>query len=208
MTLAPCGFQAGCHHIVFLAKHHLYLVAVSAAGEPPALLRRQLELMYDQVILIVTSSVEKVLDRNPGYDVRHLLAGTFGSFHSLVQVRGSSALFWAPSGLFGVESQRLQHSRVQTLELVSICVPHGHVQLLTFTPLQCRHSVYNQATSFSATSRCTCLLESGSWWPICCPQLSMPTMARRCTPSSQPGIRCDTPTDCPQNIAIATVKSA
>lgn len=36
-----------------------------------------------QVLLIVTASVEAALSRNPGYDVRRLLAGTFGSFTGL-----------------------------------------------------------------------------------------------------------------------------
>lgn len=68
--------EMGRHQYVFLMRGHIYLVAVSCAGEPLEVLRYQLELLYNHILFIVTSSVEKVLQRNPAYDVAHLLAGT------------------------------------------------------------------------------------------------------------------------------------
>ncbi len=50
------SMQAGAHQLVFLLRGHLYLVAVSSAGEPKVALVRQLEMLYHQMLVIVTTS--------------------------------------------------------------------------------------------------------------------------------------------------------
>jgi hypothetical protein len=103
-------------------------VATSAAGEPASVLLRQLDVVYDQILFIVTSGtewhpvilstrpmaiyhsvsgllgnggamcvhvllcllsrragLEKACARNPGFDVRGLLAGTSGVLRALTR---------------------------------------------------------------------------------------------------------------------------
>lgn len=47
--------SVGGTRIVFLLRGHLYFLAVSSLGEPVAALRRQLELLYSQVLFLVTT---------------------------------------------------------------------------------------------------------------------------------------------------------
>lgn len=77
--------SVGRHQFVFVCKVNMYFVGVSSAGEPAAAIAKQLELLYNQVIFIVTTGVERVLVRNPAYDVRQLLAGTSSVFTALVK---------------------------------------------------------------------------------------------------------------------------
>lgn len=46
----------GGTQLTFLLRGHLYLVAVSSRGEAVAALRRQLEMLYNHIILLVTTS--------------------------------------------------------------------------------------------------------------------------------------------------------
>lgn len=48
------SFTVGSCQLVFLLAGQLYLVAVSSRGEAPAALRRQLELLYQSILMVVT----------------------------------------------------------------------------------------------------------------------------------------------------------
>ena len=65
--------RSGQHLIVFLEKGPLYLVAVSAAGEPAAALALQLELLHAHLLAILTNSFDRMLARNPRFEPRRLL---------------------------------------------------------------------------------------------------------------------------------------
>lgn len=59
--------------IVFLLRNTLYFVVVASTGEPENVLLRQLDFMYQHILLILTSKVQNVLENNPSTDIRQLL---------------------------------------------------------------------------------------------------------------------------------------
>ena len=77
--------KAGAHHVVFLMRGPLYLVAVSSIGEPVQHTWRQLRLLHAQIFSILTGSrVESIFARNAAYDARGLLGGTDRVMRSLL----------------------------------------------------------------------------------------------------------------------------
>ncbi|KAG2454962.1 hypothetical protein HYH02_000788 [Chlamydomonas schloesseri] len=80
------SIRSGATLIVFLLRGPLVLVAASSCGEPASALRRQLELLHGQLVLVVTSGLERIIQRNPSYDVRSLLDGVGGVMSSLVRM--------------------------------------------------------------------------------------------------------------------------
>ncbi|XP_024022565.1 vacuolar fusion protein MON1 homolog isoform X2 [Morus notabilis] len=78
--------RAGKHQVVFLVKGPIYLVCISCTEEPYESLRGQLELMYGQMILILTKSVNRCFEKNPKFDMTPLLGGTDIVFSSLVHL--------------------------------------------------------------------------------------------------------------------------
>ncbi|KAD7479718.1 hypothetical protein E3N88_02854 [Mikania micrantha] len=68
--------RAGKHQVVFLVKKPIYLVCISCTEEPYESLRGQLELLYGQLILILTKSVNRCFEKNPKFDMTPLLGGT------------------------------------------------------------------------------------------------------------------------------------
>ncbi|KAH7836699.1 hypothetical protein Vadar_004482 [Vaccinium darrowii] len=76
--------RAGKHQVVFLVKGPIYLVCISCTEEPYESLRGQLELIYGQMILILTKSVNRCFEKNPKFDMTPLLGGTDVVFSSLV----------------------------------------------------------------------------------------------------------------------------
>ncbi|CAK9312002.1 unnamed protein product [Citrullus colocynthis] len=84
--------KAGKHQVVFLVKGPIYLVCISCTEEPYESLRGQLELIYGQMILILTKSVNRCFERNPKFDMTSLLGGTDVVFSSLIHSFG-----WNPA---------------------------------------------------------------------------------------------------------------
>ncbi|GER57722.1 vacuolar fusion protein mon1 [Striga asiatica] len=76
--------RAGKHQVVFLVKGPIYLVCISCTEEAYESLRGQLELLYGQMILILTKSVNRCFERNPKFDMTSLLGGTDVVFSSLI----------------------------------------------------------------------------------------------------------------------------
>uniref|UniRef100_A0A2P2MH51 Vacuolar fusion protein MON1 homolog n=1 Tax=Rhizophora mucronata TaxID=61149 RepID=A0A2P2MH51_RHIMU len=76
--------RAGKHQVVFLVKGPIYLVCISCTEEPYESLRVQLELIYGQMILILTKSVNRCFEKNPKFDMTSLLGGTDVVFSSLI----------------------------------------------------------------------------------------------------------------------------
>ncbi|KAG5515491.1 hypothetical protein RHGRI_036515 [Rhododendron griersonianum] len=70
--------------VVFLVKGPIYLVCISCTEEPYESLRAQLELIYGQMILILTKSVNRCFEKNPKFDMTPLLGGTDVVFSSLI----------------------------------------------------------------------------------------------------------------------------
>jgi len=65
----------GQHKIVFLIREPMYLIAISRTAESVALLEQQLVYVHRQIISILTSSVNDILESSPNYDVRLLMSG-------------------------------------------------------------------------------------------------------------------------------------
>ncbi|GAB4859222.1 Vacuolar fusion protein mon1 [Ancistrocladus abbreviatus] len=76
--------RAGKHQVVFLVKGPIYLVCISCTEEPFESLTGQLELIYGQMILILTKSVNRCFEKNPNFDMTPLLGGTDVVFSSLI----------------------------------------------------------------------------------------------------------------------------
>nr|QCC72925.1 MON1 [Mangifera indica] len=76
--------KAGEHQVVFLVKGPIYLVCISCTEEPYESLRGQLELLYGQMILILTKSINRCFEKNPKFDMTPLLGGTDVVFSSLI----------------------------------------------------------------------------------------------------------------------------
>ncbi|XP_031273892.1 vacuolar fusion protein MON1 homolog [Pistacia vera] len=76
--------KAGKHQVIFLVKGPIYLVCISCTEEPYESLRGQLELLYGQMILILTKSVNRCFEKNPKFDMTPLLGGTDVVFSSLI----------------------------------------------------------------------------------------------------------------------------
>nr|XP_029123913.1 vacuolar fusion protein MON1 homolog isoform X2 [Elaeis guineensis] len=76
--------RAGNHQVVFLVKGPIYLVCISCTEEPYEGLRGQLELIYSQMLLILTKSVHRCFEKNPKFDMTSLLGGTDAVFSSLI----------------------------------------------------------------------------------------------------------------------------
>ncbi|GIL46340.1 hypothetical protein Vafri_3345 [Volvox africanus] len=85
--------RSGSTLIVFMLHGPLYFVAVSSVGEPATALKRQLDLLYGQLVLIVTTGLERIIQRNPSYDVRSLLDGVGGVLSALVSMLRADASY-------------------------------------------------------------------------------------------------------------------
>ncbi|GMI92110.1 MONENSIN SENSITIVITY1 [Hibiscus trionum] len=78
--------KAGKHQVVFLVKGPIYLVCISCTEEPFESLKGQLELIYGQLILILTKSINRCFEKNPKFDMTPLLGGTDVVFSSLIHL--------------------------------------------------------------------------------------------------------------------------
>ncbi|XP_011010049.1 PREDICTED: vacuolar fusion protein MON1 homolog A-like [Populus euphratica] len=76
--------RAGKHQVVFLVKGPIYLVCISCTEQPYESLKGELELIYGQMILILTKSVNRCFEKNPKFDMTPLLGGTDVVFSSLI----------------------------------------------------------------------------------------------------------------------------
>nr|AVR59268.1 SAND family protein [Stellera chamaejasme] len=76
--------RAGKHQVVFLVKGPIYLVCISCSDEPYESLKGQLELIYGQMILILTKSINRCFEKNSKFDMTPLLGGTDVVFSSLI----------------------------------------------------------------------------------------------------------------------------
>ncbi|CAD7695859.1 unnamed protein product [Ostreobium quekettii] len=77
--------QAGRCQIVFLLKGPIVLVGLSRVGESPSWVSKQLELIFFQILSLATGALLRVLERNPGSDVRNLVKGSQGMLESLIK---------------------------------------------------------------------------------------------------------------------------
>lgn len=126
--------RAGNHQIIFLVKGPIYLVCISCTEEPFQALKGQLELLYDQMLLILTKSIDKCFEKNSKFDMTPLLGGTDVVFSSLIH-----AFSWNPATyLHAYTCLPLRHSTRQAAGAVLQDVADSGV---LFAILMCRHKV-------------------------------------------------------------------
>jgi hypothetical protein len=94
--LGGSGIQciiAGELRFVFYRRDPLYLLGITQQSDPPELVTRQLEYVYDQIVSLVTSGHIDALRKNPKRDIRHLIDGAEHVVHQLIDDMDSSPCF-------------------------------------------------------------------------------------------------------------------
>ncbi|KAM0948244.1 putative vacuolar fusion protein Mon1 [Dioscorea sansibarensis] len=126
--------RAGKHQVVFLVKGPIYLVCISCTEEPYEALKGQLELIYGQMLLILTKSVNRCFEKNPKFDMSPLLGGTDAVFSSLIH-----AFSWNPATfLHAYTCLPLAYSTRQAAGAILQDVADSGV---LFAILMCKHKV-------------------------------------------------------------------
>ncbi|KAJ7947814.1 Vacuolar fusion protein MON1 [Quillaja saponaria] len=126
--------RAGKHQVVFLVKGPIYLVCISCTEEPYESLRGQLEFIYDQMLLILTKSVNRCFEKNPKFDMTSLLGGTDVVFSSLIH-----SFSWNPATfLHAYTCLPLAYATRQAAGTILQDVADSGV---LFAILMCRHKV-------------------------------------------------------------------
>ncbi|RWR74096.1 Vacuolar fusion protein MON1 [Cinnamomum micranthum f. kanehirae] len=126
--------RAGKHQVIFLVKGPIYLVCISCTEEPYEALRGQLELIYGQMLLILTKSVNRCFEKNPKFDMTPLLGGTDAVFSSLIH-----SFSWNPATfLHAYTCLPLAYSTRQAAGAILQDVADSGV---LFAILMCKHKV-------------------------------------------------------------------
>lgn len=126
--------RAGKHQVVFLVKGPIYLVCISCTEEPHESLSEQLELLYGQMILILTKSINRCFEKNPKFDMTPLLGGTDAVFSSLIH-----SFSWNPATfLHAYSCLPLAYPTRQAAGAILQDVAESGV---LFTILMCKHKV-------------------------------------------------------------------
>ncbi|AEC08115.1 SAND family protein [Arabidopsis thaliana] len=168
--------KAGNHQVVFLVKGPIYLVCISCTDETYEYLRGQLDLLYGQMILILTKSIDRCFEKNAKFDMTPLLGGTDAVFSSLVH-----SFSWNPATfLHAYTCLPLPYALRQATGTIlqEVCASG-----VLFSLLMCRHKVVSLAGAQKASLHPDDLLllsnfvmssesfrTSESFSPICLPR--------------------------------------
>ncbi|VVA90421.1 unnamed protein product [Arabis nemorensis] len=168
--------KAGKHQVVFLVKGPIYLVCISCTDETYDYLRGQLDLLYGQMILILTKSIDRCFEKNAKFDMSPLLGGTDAVFSSLVH-----SFSWNPATfLHAYTCLPIQYALRQAAGTIlqEVCASG-----VLFSLLMCRHKVISLAGAQKASLHPDDLLllsnfvmssesfrTSESFSPICLPR--------------------------------------
>ncbi|CAN7008346.1 unnamed protein product [Brassica rapa subsp. trilocularis] len=136
--------KAGKHQVVFLVKGPIYLVCISCTDETYEYLRGQLDLLYGQMIVILTKSIDRCFEKNAKFDMTPLLGGTDAVFSSLVH-----SFSWNPATfLHAYTCLPLPYaSRKATGTVLQDVCASG----VLFSLLMCRHKVISLAGAQKAS---------------------------------------------------------
>ncbi|KAF2567600.1 hypothetical protein F2Q68_00024997 [Brassica cretica] len=136
--------KAGKHQVVFLVKGPIYLVCISCTDETYEYLRGQLDLLYGQMILILTNSIDRCFEKNANFDMAPLLGGTDAVFSSLVH-----SFSWNPATfLHAYTCLPLPYALRQATGTIlqDVCASR-----VLFALLMCRHKVISLAGAQKAS---------------------------------------------------------
>ncbi|KAJ4772959.1 hypothetical protein LUZ62_057216 [Rhynchospora pubera] len=126
--------RAGKHQIVFVVKGPIYLVCISCTDEPVEALRGQLELLYGQMLLILTKSVNRCFEKNPKFDMAPLLGGTDAVFSSLIH-----SFSWNPATF--LHAYTCLPLSYPTRQAASAILQDVSESGILFAILMCKHKV-------------------------------------------------------------------
>ncbi|KAJ3676518.1 hypothetical protein LUZ60_003930 [Juncus effusus] len=136
--------RAGNHQVVFVVKGPIYLVCISCTEEPYESLKGQLDLIYGQILLILTKSVNRCFEKNPKFDMAPLLGGTDVVFSSLIH-----AFSWNPATfLHAYTCLPLSYSTRQATNAVLQDVSESGI---LFAILMCKHKVVSLVAAQKAS---------------------------------------------------------
>lgn len=172
---------AGKFKFVFLLKGSIYLVCVSQTSESVNELTRQLNMMYLQIVSILTGGFEKIFKTKNNFDLRSLLGGTDKFLDQLMYTMDQdlAALYdgvrvlrmsnSARTNIGNVIVNTIQERNANILyaivlakdQLVTLCRPRKHL----FHPADLQLIVNFILASES-------LKASESWTPICLPEFN------------------------------------
>eukprot|EP01038_Epipyxis_sp_PR26KG_P016072 gene16072-21827_t len=65
--------SVGKRKIVYLLKQSIYFICMYSSDEPEAVIAKQLQFLYHQILLVLTGKVHDIFRNNPSADVRQLL---------------------------------------------------------------------------------------------------------------------------------------
>ncbi|KAJ2004450.1 Vacuolar fusion protein mon1 [Coemansia thaxteri] len=173
------SMAVGAHTIVFYTNGPLYLLAASDRGDPPELLRNELQLLHSQIVSILTSAqLTKIFEQRSNFDLRQLLGGTEVIIDHLVDkldtdlsfALGSLDTLWIRYKLRERVGKVLLSARptkgllyamlVADMKLVTLLRPRKH----SLHPSDL-HLLFNMATSRS-------FLTGEHWMPMCFPRFN------------------------------------
>ncbi|KAF1885032.1 hypothetical protein Lal_00028921 [Lupinus albus] len=126
--------RAGKHQVVFLVKGPIYLVCISCTEEPYDSLMGQLELIYGQMLVILTKSINRYFEKNPKFDMTPLLGGTDIVFSSLIH-----SFSWNP-GTF-IHAYTCLPLAYATRQVAGAVLQDVADSDVLFATLMCRHMV-------------------------------------------------------------------
>lgn len=167
---------SGQHKIVFLVKGPVIFVCVSSTTEPESELFKQLELLYNQIIFILTEKVIQILKQKAQFDLRRLLGGTDNVLHSLIyqMSRGMSYSLLSTRTLYLPKNQRQQVGDI----LLKYSNHENTVISFLMSVNHIIHLVKNKKYTFQAQDLLLLLnfvnsnksfRISESWTPVCLP---------------------------------------
>ncbi|XP_062510405.1 protein SAND-like isoform X2 [Corticium candelabrum] len=171
------SIQAGDHKFVFLVKSPVVLVAISRTQESDSQLFTQLNLVFQQVLSVLTyTQLVRIFQQRRNYDLRRLLSGTEKFIDNLLNLvdREPSFLLGAvkclplPANVRDNIGNILQQQRVKELVFAILIAEN---QLITLLRPK-KHGLYPQDLHlvFNLVDASTSFRTAESWSPICLPK--------------------------------------
>jgi len=169
---------AGEHIFVFLEKGPLWLVCVSRCGDTYPDLTRLLDRVYQQVITILTTRIERTLQERPNYDMRGLLGGTEIVVNNMVrwctqdmhlQFDGYEPLPLAPASR-SIAVEALRSARINNV--LAGWIMAGHRVLAITTNRQFKLHPVDLVAILNLICSSASLRTGESWTPLCLAHLN------------------------------------
>ncbi|KAI9501968.1 Vacuolar fusion protein mon1 [Coemansia spiralis] len=172
------SISIGKHTVVFYTNGPLYLLAASDRGDPDDLLRGELQLLYSQIVSILTAAqLTKIFEQRSNFDLRQLLGGTQGIIDQFIDqldtdftfALGSLDTLWMRYRLRERIGKALLVARpkgllyamvVADMKLVTLLRPRKH----SLHPADL-HLLFSMATS-------NVFMTGEHWTPVCFPRFN------------------------------------